>query len=107
LLIDFWNREHEIRSFQPTVIDRRGDDIIEIEDWSFDPLAGRLNWVNTVIFPDGRREAWRYSIRAYTAAEVRAMLGTAGFRLTGLYGSLAGEPYDMDAEAAVFVAEKS
>jgi SAM-dependent methyltransferase len=106
LLIDFWNREHEIRAFQPTVVDRRDDDILEIEDWSFDPLAGRLNWVNTVIFPDGRREAWRYSIRAYTAAEVRAMLEAAGFRLTGLYGSLAGDPYDMDAEAAVFVAEK-
>ncbi|MDR7545266.1 MAG: methyltransferase domain-containing protein [Armatimonadota bacterium] len=107
LLIDFWNREHEIRAFQPAVVDRRDDGILEIEDWSFDPLAGRLNWVNTVIFPDGRREAWHYSIRAYTAAEVRAMLEAAGFRLAGLYGSLAGDPYDMDAEAAVFVAEKA
>jgi SAM-dependent methyltransferase len=106
LLIDFWNREHEIRAFQPTVVDRRDDDILEIEDWSFDPIAGRLNWVNTVIFPDGRREAWTQSIRALTAAEVRAMLEAAGFNLVGLYGSLAGAPFDMDAEAAVFVAER-
>jgi SAM-dependent methyltransferase len=106
LLIDFWNREHEIRAFQPTVVDRRDDDIIEIEDWSFDPIAGRLNWVNTVVFPDGRREAWRHSIRAFTAAEVRAMLEAAGFALVGLYGGLAGEPFDMDAEAAIFVAER-
>ncbi len=106
LLIDFWNREHEIRAFQPTVVDRRDDDILEIEDWSFDPIAGRLNWVNTVIFPDGRREAWTQSIRAFTAAEVRAMLEAAGFNLIGLYGSLAGAPFDMDAEAAIFVAER-
>jgi SAM-dependent methyltransferase len=106
LLIDFWNREHEIRSFQPTVLDRRDDDILEIEDWSFDPMAGRLNWMNTVIFPDGRREAWTHSIRAFTVAEVRAMLETAGFSLIGVFGSLAGEPYDMDSEAAIFVAER-
>ncbi|MDR7420668.1 MAG: methyltransferase domain-containing protein [Armatimonadota bacterium] len=106
LLIDFWNREHEIRAFQPTVLDRRDDDILEIEDWSFDPLAGRLNWVNTVIFPDGRREAWTHSIRAFTVAEVRMMLEAAGFNLTGVYGSLAGEPYELDSEAAIFVAER-
>jgi SAM-dependent methyltransferase len=106
LLIDFWNREREIRAFQPTVLDRRDDDILEIEDWSFDPLAGRLNWVNTVIFPDGRREAWTQSIRAFTVAEVRAMLEAAGFNLTGVYGNLAGDPYEMDSEAAIFVAER-
>lgn len=106
LLIDFWNREHELRAFQPTVLDRRDDDILEIEDWSFDPLAGRLNWMNTVVFPDGRREAWTHSIRAFTVAEIRVMLEMAGFNLTGLYGSLAGEPFDMDSEAAIFVAER-
>jgi SAM-dependent methyltransferase len=107
LLIDFWNREHEIRAFQESVVDRRDDDILEIEDWTFDPLAGRLNWTNTVIFPDGRREAWTHSIRAYTAAEVRAMLEGAGFVLRGLYGSLTGEPYTMDSQAAIFVAERA
>ncbi|MDR7421617.1 MAG: methyltransferase domain-containing protein [Armatimonadota bacterium] len=106
LLIDFWNREQEIRNFQPVVLDRRDDDILEIEDWTFDPLAGRLNWVNTVIFPDGRREAWTHSIRAYTVAEVRAMLDAAGFALAALYGGLDGAPYTLDAEAAVFVAER-
>lgn len=106
LLIDFWNREQEIRNFQPVVLDRRDDDILEIEDWTFDPLAGRLNWVNTVIFPDGRREAWTHSIRAYTVAEVRAMLEAAGFTLVALHGGLDGAPYTLDAEAAVFVAER-
>ena len=106
LLIDFWNREHELRAFQETVLDRRDDDILEIEEWTFDHLAGRLNWTNTVVFPDGRREAWHHTIRAYTVVEIKKMLETAGFELTAVYGSLAGEPYTMDSQAAIFVARR-
>ncbi len=106
LLIDFWNREYELRTFQPVVVDRRADGIIEIEDWSFDALGGRLNWTNTVIFPDGRRETWAHSIRAFTVVEVRRMLEAAGFDRVAVYGNLEGEPYTMDAEAAVFVATR-
>jgi len=106
LLIDFWNRDHEIRAFRDTVVDRRDDDILEIEEWTFDHLAGRLNWTNTVIFPDGRREAWYHTIRAYTVAEIKKMLETAGFDLTAVYGSLAGEPYTMDSQAAIFIARR-
>jgi SAM-dependent methyltransferase len=107
LLIDFWNREHEIRLFQPTVVEERDDDIKEIEEWSFDPLAGRLNWTNTVIFPDGRRESWDHSIRAFTVAEVNHMLEAAGMTLTAVYGGLSGEAYTMDSEAAIFIAERT
>ncbi len=107
LLIDFWNREHEIRLFQPTIVEERDDNIKEVEEWSFDPLAGRLNWTNTVIFPDGRREAWNHSIRAFTAAEVRKMLEATGMTVVAIYGGLGGEPFTMDSEAAIFVAERT
>jgi SAM-dependent methyltransferase len=106
LLIDFWNREREIRGFQDVVVDKRDDGIYEIEEWSFDPLGGRLNWTNTVIFPDGRREAWAHSIRAFTIAEVKKMLEAAGMRLLAVYGNLDGAPYALDADAAIFLAEK-
>lgn len=106
LLIDFWNREHEMRVFQPTAVEKRDDGILEVEDWSFDPVAGRLNWTNTVIFPDGRREAWEHSIRAFTVAEVKKMLEAVGMTLTAVFGSLDGEPFTMDSEAAIFVAER-
>jgi len=107
LLIDFWNREHEIRLFQPTIVEERDDDIREVEEWSFDPLAGRLNWSNTVVFPDGRRESWDHSIRAFTVAEVRKMLEAAGMTVVAIYGGLGGEPYTMDSESAIFVAERA
>jgi hypothetical protein len=63
--------------------------------------------VNTVIFPDGRRESWTQSIRAFTVAEVKKMLEAAGFVLHAVYGSLDGDPYSIDAEAAIFVAERT
>jgi SAM-dependent methyltransferase len=106
LLIDFWNREHEIRAFEPIMLERRDDDILEIEDWTFDHLQGRLTWVNTVIYPDGRRESWTQSIRAFTVAEIRQMLERAGFALAAVYGNLDGEPFTMDSGAAIFVAER-
>ena len=107
LLIDFWNREHEIRLFQPTITEERDDNIKEVEEWSFDPLAGRLNWTNTIIFPDGRRESWDHSIRAFTVAEIRKMLEAAGMTVVAICGGLGGEPYTMDSEAAIFVAERT
>jgi SAM-dependent methyltransferase len=106
LLIDFWNREHEIRAFEPAVVDRRNDDILEIEDWTFDHLNGRLTWVNTVIYPDGRRESWTQSIRAFTVVEVRKMLDAAGFTLNNVYGGLDGSPFSIDSDSAIFVAER-
>jgi hypothetical protein len=62
--------------------------------------------VNTVIFPDGRRESWTQSIRAFTIVEVRKMLEGAGLALRAVYGNLDGEPYSMDSDAAIFVAER-
>jgi SAM-dependent methyltransferase len=107
LLIDFWNREHEIRAFEPMVLDRRDDEILEVEDWTFDHLNGRLTWVNTVIFPDGRRESWTQSIRAFTIVEIKRMLETSGFTLSAVYGGLDGSRYSIDSDAAIFVAERT
>ncbi len=104
-VLDYWNREYEIRTFDQYQVDRTGD-VFEVEEWEFDHLRGRLNWTNHVFFPDGRRQSWFHSIRAYTVAEVVAMLDRAGFQLDGVYGGLDGQPYSLDAEAAVFVATR-
>lgn len=105
LLIDFWNREKEIRDFQPTACEKIRD-IIVLKEWQFDAIAGRLNWTNTVIFPDGRRESWDHSVRAYTVAELKTLVEDAGLKFEAVYGSLAGEEYTMDSAAAIIVARK-
>lgn len=104
-LLDFWNREREIRGFERWLVERTGE-VFEVEEWDFDHLNGRLNWTNYVFFADGRRESWGHSIRAYTIAEVKVLLETAGLALRAVFGDLEGRAYTIDAPAAVFVATK-
>jgi len=105
LLMEFWNREYEIRYFDRYQVDRTGE-VVEVEEWEFDHLRGRLNWTNTAFFPDGRRQSWWHSIRAYTVVEMRQLFERAGLRLEAVYGGLGGEPYSIESEAAVFVARR-
>ena len=105
-LIQLWNREYEIRYFDQYQVDRSGD-VMEVEEWEFDHLGGRLNWKNTAFFPDGRRESWWHSIRAYTVVEMRELLERAGLKVDAVYGGLGGEPYSIESEESVFVASRA
>ena len=105
-LMEFWNREYEIRYFDRYQVERSGD-IVEVEEWEFDHLRGRLNWTNTVFFPDGRRESWWHSIRAYSVAEMVTLLERAGLRIDAVYGGMDGRPYGIEAESAIFLATKA
>ncbi len=104
-LMDFWNREHEIQTFDKRQVDRTGD-VYEIEEWEFDHLRGRLNWTNHAFFPDGRHESWFQSIRAYTVVEVKTLLERAGLTLDAVYGGLDGRPYAIESEVTIFVATR-
>jgi len=105
-LMEFWNREYEIRYFDRYQVERSGD-IVEVEEWEFDHRRGRLNWTNTAFFPDGRRESWWHSIRAYSVAEMVALFERGGLRVDAVYGGLDGQPYGIEAEAAIFLATKA
>ena len=105
LLLDFWNREKEIRDFKPIACEKIKDVII-LKEWRFDALAGRLHWKNTVIFPDGKRESWNNCIRAYTVAELKALVEEVGLKFEAVFGSLAGEEYTIDSPAAIIIAAR-
>jgi SAM-dependent methyltransferase len=104
-LMDFWNREREIRGFERWLVERTGE-VFEVEEWEFDHLNGRLDWTNYVFFADGRRESWKHSIRAYTIVELRQLFERAGLRMDAVYGSLDGQPFTIDSPAAVLVATR-
>ena len=104
-LMESWNREFEIRYFDRHQVDHTGD-VVEVEEWEYDHLKGRLNWTNTAFFPDGRRDSWWHSIRAYTVVEMRALFERAGLRLDAVYGGLGGEPFSIESEDAIFVATR-
>jgi SAM-dependent methyltransferase len=105
-LMDYWNREFEIQTFDQWQVERT-EDMFEVEEWDFDHLRGRLNWTNHAFLPDGRHESWYQSIRAYTVVEMKELFERAGLELDTVYGNLEGEPYKIDSEAAIFVATKA
>jgi hypothetical protein len=104
-LLDLWNREKEIRQFQPLTCEKIRDLII-VKEWHFDALGSRINWSNTVIFPDGKRESWNHSMRAYMIAELKALLEETGLQFKAVYGSLAGEEYILDSPSTIIIATK-
>jgi len=106
LLLDLWNREKEIREFKPTTCESIRD-LIVLKEWQFVAVAGRLNWKNTVIFADGKRESWEHSVRAYTVAELKALVEEVGLQFEAVYGNLAGEEYSLDSPSAIIIATKS
>jgi SAM-dependent methyltransferase len=67
------------------------------DDWTW--ADNRL-----VFLAEGRREEFVLSHRLYSAAELTALLLEAGFAETSAFGTLAGSPYDADAERLVVVA---
>lgn len=101
LLMEFWNREYEIRYFDRYQVERTGE-VLEVEEWEFDHLRGRLNWTNTAFFPDGRRESWWHSIRAYSVVEMVGLFKRAGLEVEAVFGGMDGQPYSIESEAAVF-----
>jgi SAM-dependent methyltransferase len=105
LLMDLWNREKEIRAFAPRMREHHGDIVID-KQWEFDAWNGRLNWTNTVTFPDGRIESWDHSIRAYTLIELRNMFHAVGFEVEKVFGDFAGNPYTLDSSNMILLARK-
>ena len=104
-LMDLWNREKQIRDFTPKEIEEHGEIIIE-KRWHFDPWEGRLNWENTVIFPDRRKESWEHSIRAYTLVELKNILNEVGFQLEKVFGDFDSHDSTIDSPNMILVSRK-
>jgi SAM-dependent methyltransferase len=106
LLMDLWNREKEIRDFAPLTIEEREGGIRVEKRWEFDQWNGRLNWQNTVRFPDGTTEEWDHSVRAYTLVELRHMLTEVGFQPEKVYGDFKGNAHTLDSPQTITLSRK-
>ena len=103
-LIDIMGKEVLARIFQ----EKRWweeDGVIILEeaklaqDWS----SVDSRWI---IIKDGRRDEFRFSLRLYSAAQLRELLKSCGFGRVEIYGDLSGSPYDQTAKRLVVVAHK-
>ena len=71
------------------------------KDWS---------WVDStwiLITDEGEVNEWSISHWIYSAAEMKAMLKSVGFNEHEVYGSLAGTPYDHDANRLIVIGRKT
>lgn len=104
LLVEMMGKEVLARIFQPRDWHERDGRLFlrEVEvtqDWS---------WIKNrwVLFEGGERKEFRFGHRVYSAVELTGLLKRCGFAEVEVFGSLAGAPYDHQAQRLVTVAVK-
>ncbi len=90
----------EERSWEPM------GDLLFLEENRYDAAASCLETTYTFI-RDGRSESRTARHQVYTTRELVAFLAGAGLAVTGLFSSLAGEPFELDSPELFIVARRS
>jgi SAM-dependent methyltransferase len=105
-LLDLKNREQLIRNFQR----RRWHpekDFIMLEDNFFDLFTGRWESTRTLLFENGKKREYSFSLRLYTFAEILNLLKRAGFVLESVYGDFAFIEYGLDSPRMILISRKT
>jgi SAM-dependent methyltransferase len=104
-LLDLKNREHLIRNFQR----RRWHpekDFVMLEDNFFDLFTCRWESTRTLIFENGKKREYSFSLRLYTFTEILDLLKRAGFMLEAIYGNFAFGEYSLDSPRMILISRK-
>jgi SAM-dependent methyltransferase len=101
---DVANRDGVLNDFHPHYVSEKEDSLM-INRFSFDVLTGRL-YNDRIIIRSGVRKDLPFSIRLYSATEMRDQLEKAGLHMVGVYSEWDGQPLQMDSPAMVVIAEK-
>ena len=88
------HRDLAVRGFREQDWRLLGEGRLLLEQRTFDAAAGIAQTTQTLIDKDGGRDSRTFSVRLYTATELVAMLGRAGFADVRCYGDLDGGPLD-------------
>lgn len=103
LVLDLVGKEYLCRNLQPVHLTEYDDGRLLVERPALCDEMTRLE--NEWFLIDGN-EAHRahFSHAVWSAAEVRDLLARAGMIAQGVYGSLGGDEYDLDAERLIVIA---
>ena len=104
--LDVWNRDAMLRHWTPESEWAPSDDLRVHERREFDPLTGRITIHYTYHYASGDLYEYDASFRVYTYTELRDLLARAGLIVERVFGSLAGEPYSLEARRLVVFARK-
>lgn len=104
-LLDLKNREHLIRNFQRRRW-RPEKDFVMLEDNFFDLFTCRWESTRTLIFENGKRREYSFSLRLYTFTEILDLLKRAGFIMEAVYGDFAFGEYSLDSPRMILISRK-
>jgi len=105
LVLDLVGKEYLLRHIEPVHLREYEDGRLLVERPAFVEEMTRVS--NQWILIDGERalcKEWDHEV--FTGRELRDCLYAAGFGPVALYGSLAAEPYDTEAERLIAVARR-
>ena len=105
-VIDLMGKEVLARIFREKDWHEGPDGTLLLEERRVTDDWGRLE-ARWIVIRNGSRSEHRFTLRLYSAAELRCLLLDVGFGDLAAFGSLGGSPYDESAQRLVIVAGKS
>jgi SAM-dependent methyltransferase len=107
-LIDMMNRDWLLTHPEQRTWTQREDGSLFMEETSLELTASRVVARQMLIDPQGGPQVTKeYFLRAYTCAELTALLRRQGLVVKDVYGGTDRRPYDTEAHRLVLVAERS
>jgi ubiquinone/menaquinone biosynthesis C-methylase UbiE len=101
LVIETMHRDLLLREFREQDWRLLGAGRLLLEQRTFDAGLGVAQTTQTLIDNTGQRDSRSFSVRVYTATELVAMLGRAGFEEARCHGDLDGAPFATDTRLVI------
>ena len=107
LMIDLANRERILVHPQQRVWDQRDDGSLMMEEITFDVRRSRVTSRLTLIDGQGARLMKAFDLRAYTCAELTALMERHGLRVREVWGGADRSEYTVESRRLILLAERS
>ena len=106
-LLDLMNRDWVLTHTQQRTWTQRDDGALLMEETSLELVRSRVISRQILIDPQGGPQVTKeYSLRAYTCAELTALLRRHGFQVRDVWGGVEREPFSAESRRLVIVAER-
>jgi SAM-dependent methyltransferase len=106
-LLDMMNRDWLLTHPQQRIWNQREDGSLLMEEISLDLVRSRVVSRQMLIPPEGgSRLAKSFDLRAYTAAELSALLRRQGFEVRGVWGGADGAEYSTESRRLILLGER-
>jgi SAM-dependent methyltransferase len=107
-LIDMVNRDRFLTHPQQRVWNQREDGSLLMEEMDLDLVTSRVTSRQILIEPQGGpRVTKEFTLRAYTCAELGALLARHGLEVAGVWGSAEREPYSSESRRLIVMARRT